>query len=95
MCKKRIEIDKLESIPNIGPAIASKLRLLGYKEPSELAGQDPYIIYKKLCSLTHKRHDPCLLDIFISAISFCNGNPAKPWWEFTAERKAKIKKTNQ
>jgi hypothetical protein len=94
MCKKRIEIDKLESIPNIGPAIASKLRLLGYKEPSELAGQDPYEMYRKLCELTGNRHDPCLLDVFISAVSFCNGNPAKPWWKFTAERKAKIEKTN-
>jgi hypothetical protein len=95
MPKKRLDNDKLESIPNVGPAIASKLRLLGYKEPSELAGQDPYVMYKKLCNLTGKRHDPCLLDTFISAVSFCNGNPAKPWWEFTTERKAKTEKTHQ
>jgi hypothetical protein len=92
MRKKRIGIDNLESIPNIGPAIASKLRILGYKEPSELAGQDPYVIYRNLCKLTNTRHDPCLLDVFISAVTFCNGNPPKPWWKYTAERKAKLEK---
>lgn len=92
MGAKRIESDKLESIPNVGPAIASKLRLLGYKEPSDLTGADPYDMYKKLYQLTGNLHDPCLLDVFISAVSFCNGNPAKPWWEFTAERKAKLEK---
>lgn len=92
MSEKRISLEKLESIPNVGPAIASKLRLLGYKSPTDLKGENPYDMYKKICQLTGKRHDPCLLDVFISAVSFCNGNPPKSWWEFTAERKAKIKK---
>ncbi len=91
MIKKQTGLDKLESIPNVGVAIAAKLRILGYKKPSDLTGADPYIMYRKLCELTSKRHDPCLLDVFISAVSFCNGNPSKPWWEFTTERKAKLK----
>jgi hypothetical protein len=92
MRKKSVSIDNLESIPNVGPAIASKLRLLGYKKPSDLAGQNPYVMYRNLCESTGKRHDPCLLDAFISAVSFCNGNPPKPWWEYTAERKLKLGK---
>lgn len=92
MPEKRISRNKLESIPNVGPAIAGKLRLLGYKEPSDLKGKDPYAMYQKLLELTGKYHDPCLLDVFISAVSFCNGNPPKPWWKFTAERKAKLRK---
>jgi len=94
MTKKQKSIDKakLEAIPNVGPAIAAKLRLLGYKKPSELTGADPYDMYKRLCLLAGKHHDPCLLDVFISAVSFCNGNPPEYWWKFTAERKAKLKK---
>ena len=92
MPERRISRDKLESIPNVGPAIAAKLRLLGYKAPTDLKGADPYAMYKKLLKKTGKHHDPCLLDVFISAVSFCNGNPPKPWWKFTEERKAKTKK---
>jgi len=92
MGTKKVGGNKLESIPNVGPITAAKLRLLGYKEPSDLTGADPYAMYKKLCELTGKHQDPCLLDVFISAVSFCNGNPPKPWWEFTAKRKAKLKR---
>ena len=92
MPKKRISAHKLESIPNVGPAIAAKLRLLGYKVPRDLKGKNPYAMYQKLLKLTGRHYDPCLLDVFISAVSFCNGNPPKPWWEFTAERKKKLNK---
>ena len=83
---------KLESIPNVGPAIAAKLRLLGVASPSELAGQDPYEMYRSLCEQTGKRYDPCLLDVFISAVSFANGAPPKPWWKFTHQRKAQLRR---
>ncbi|MCD4726226.1 MAG: helix-hairpin-helix domain-containing protein, partial [Pirellulales bacterium] len=43
---------KLESIPNVGPVIAAKLRLLGFASPSELAGQDPCEMYRNLCEQT-------------------------------------------
>jgi hypothetical protein len=81
---------KLESIPNVGPVIAAKLRLLGFASPSELAGQDPYAMFQDLCERTGKRYDPCLLDVFISAVSFADGEPTKPWWKFTNQRKAEL-----
>ncbi len=85
--------DRLESIPNIGPAISAKIQLLGISSPLELADKDPYQMYRDLCDLTGKYHDPCLLDVFISAVSFMKGGPPRPWWEFTAERKSKCKIT--
>ena len=91
---KKAGLDNLESIPNVGKAIAAKLRILSYKKPSDLTGADPYAMYKELCELTAKRQDLCLLDVFISAVSFCNGNPPKPWWKFTEERKSKLKKAD-
>jgi hypothetical protein len=83
----RREIVRLEDIPNIGPAIAADLRRLGFMTPAELPGRDPYAMYEDLCRITGQRHDPCLLDTFIAAVRFMEGEPKKPWWKYTAERK--------
>jgi hypothetical protein len=81
------ELTRLEDIPNVGPAIAADLRQLGITSPDELPGRDPYAMYDDLCRITGQRHDPCLLDIFIAAVRFMEGEPKKPWWKYTAERK--------
>jgi Pathogenicity locus len=83
----RTEIAQLEDIPNIGKSIAGNFRQLGIKSPSELPGRDPYTMYEDLCRVTGKRHDPCLLDTFIAAVRFMEGEPKKPWWKYTTERK--------
>ena len=82
--------DELEQIPNVGPAIARKLRQLGKRSPSDLDGQNPYELYDKLCRLDGTRHDPCLLDVFIAAVDFVGGGPARPWWKYTTERKKQL-----
>jgi len=81
------ELTRLEDIPNVGPAIAADLRQLGITTPTELPGRDPYAMYDDLCRITGQRHDPCLLDTFIAAVRFMEGEPKKPWWKYTAERK--------
>ena len=81
---------RLEQIPNIGPAIAADLRQLGITVPAELIGRDAYAMYEDLCRLTGQRHDPCVLDTFIAAVRFMEGEPKKPWWKYTAERKKTI-----
>ncbi|PWT91568.1 MAG: mitomycin resistance protein [Proteobacteria bacterium] len=95
MAKRRhVETDRnlthLEDIPNVGPAIAGDLRRLGVKEPEALIGRDPFAMYEKLCRITGRKHDPCLLDVFIAAVRFMEGAPAKPWWKYTAERKREM-----
>ena len=37
----------------------------------------------------NQKHDPCVIDIFISAVRYMEGGPPKKWWEFTEERKSK------
>lgn len=81
------EAATLESIPNIGPAIARDLRRLGIDTPSALIGQDPGKLYLDLCILTGARQDPCVLDVFIAATRFMAGDPPQPWWHYTPERK--------
>jgi hypothetical protein len=89
-CNSRQEIARLEQIPNIGPAIAADLRQLGITSPGDLLGRDPYAIYDDLCRITGQRHDPCLLDTFIAAVRYMAGEPKKPWWKYTAERKREL-----
>lgn len=79
---------RFEDIPNIGPAMAADFRLLGLAAPAELAGRDPRALYDDLCARTGTRQDPCVLDTFISAVRFMEGAPSRPWWHYTAERKA-------
>jgi hypothetical protein len=85
---------KLEQLPNIGPAMAADLRRIGFSQPGALKKGDPYKMYEKLCRVTNQRHDPCVLDVFISAVRFMNGAAAKPWWAYTAERKRKLRNVN-
>jgi hypothetical protein len=84
---KALQVRTLQQIPNVGPSIAGDLRLLGYRIPQDLVGQDPRAMYTTLCALTNERHDPCVLDTFISVVRFMEGAPARPWWYYTAERK--------
>jgi len=79
---------RLEDIPNVGRSIAADLRAIGVKEPADLKGRDPVALYEQSCLVAGVRQDPCLLDVYISAVRFMEGGPALPWWAFTAERKA-------
>ncbi|MBR7780531.1 helix-hairpin-helix domain-containing protein [Undibacterium luofuense] len=84
VCREKLE--KLTDLPNIGPAAASDLMLLGIQHPSALVGQDAYQLYEELCRLTRQRHDPCVIDVFLSVIRFMEGEPPQSWWAYTAER---------
>ena len=86
----RNEVKKFQDIPNVGKAIEKDFILLGIKEPIELINKDPYQMYSDLCNITDKRHDPCVIDVFISAVRYMEGGPPKKWWEFTNERKKKM-----
>ena len=83
----RSEITDLTKIPNVGPAIAANLRLIGVQSPGDLLGKDPYTMYDDLCRITGVRHDPCVIDVFMAAVRFMAGESAKPWWKYTPERK--------
>lgn len=80
----------LEQIPNIGPSIAADLRLIGVAVPAERAQREPLALYLALQRATKCRQDPCLLDTFMAATDFMRGAPARPWWSYTAERKARF-----
>jgi len=84
-------LKKLTDLPNIGKAMAEDLALLGINIPDDLIGKDPIALYQQLCAITNAHHDPCVLDVFMSITDFMNGGPARPWWEFTPQRKIMVK----
>ncbi len=86
----REKYTRLEEIPNVGPSIAEDLRLVGVSRPQDLIGRDPYQMYEELCCKTGERHDPCVIDVFISAVRFMEGEPKRPWWAYTPERKHRL-----
>ena len=86
----RKKYTRLEEIPNIGPALAEDLRLVGVSHPQDLIGRDPYSMYEELCFKTGELHDPCVIDVFISAVRFMEGEPKRPWWAYTPERKQRL-----
>ncbi|GAB7129012.1 hypothetical protein JCM19000A_35200 [Silvimonas sp. JCM 19000] len=83
----RNRLHALTDLPNVGPAVAADLRLLGIDTPEQLRGRDPYDLYDQLCSVTATRHDPCMIDTFIAVTRFMDGAEPQAWWAYTAERK--------
>ena len=77
----------LLELANVGPAVARYLERVGITQTSQLAGRDAIEIYEEMCAASGRRLDPCLLDTVMSAVEQADGGPARPWWDYTAERK--------
>jgi hypothetical protein len=91
----RERVKTLTDLPNIGRAMAEDLHLLGIDTPEQLKGRDPYVLYQELSIATGQRQDPCVLDTFISITRFMDGDDARPWWAYTAERKAAMQQRSE
>ena len=86
-----VAVSELQTIPNVGPAVARMLARLEVANVDELRGRDPHELFERLCALDGQRHDPCLLDTVVAAVDFANGAPPRPWWEYSRERKARAR----
>jgi len=79
-----------QRLPGIGPAMAEDFLKLGYREPAELAGEDPQRMVRRLERMTGAQ-DPCVGDAFACAVYYAE-NPDAPhdrqWWDFSRERLA-------
>lgn len=84
---KAAALRALRKIPNVGPAVANDLWLLGIRESRALKGQNPKRLYDRLCQMTGHRQDPCVLDTFLAVVDYAKTGVKRNWWEFTAERK--------
>ena len=82
---------QLRDLVSIGPAMLRDFKMLGVRSVAQLARRNPKRLYEKLCSLTGKRQDPCVLDTFSAAVAQAR-NPLLPaercqWWYWSRERK--------
>ena len=82
--------ETLEQLPNVGPAMAADLRVLGIHTPQALKGRDGLQLYHALCKATGQRQDPCVLDTLLAVVDFMHGAPPAPWWAYTKQRKAMV-----
>ncbi|MBN1125021.1 MAG: TfoX/Sxy family DNA transformation protein [Sedimentisphaerales bacterium] len=59
--------EKLESLPNIGKVIASKLRLIGIENRQAFLARDPYEIYAQLLAKVDPNLCRCALASLVGA----------------------------
>lgn len=78
---------ELTDLPNVGPAMARDLALLGIRSPEDLTHRDPWALYAWLCERSGVRQDPCVLDTLMSITDYMAGHAPQPWWAYTSERK--------
>jgi hypothetical protein len=80
-------VSRLEELPNIGKSIARDLRSIGIGTPRELAGRSPLGVFRELCAVMGKRHDPCVLHTLLAVEHFYRTSEALPWWQFAQQGK--------
>jgi len=90
----REKLNRLTDLPNIGKSLATDLESIGILHPNDLIAQDAFALYEKLCQKSGTRHDPCVIDVFMSITDFMNGGKPRVWWEYTPQRKELTQKTN-
>jgi len=83
----------LRDLVSIGPAMLRDFELLGIRSVAQLARQKPETLYEKLCRVTGKSQDICVLDTFSAAVAQAR-NPQLPaeqcqWWYWSRKRKAR------
>ena len=83
----RDKVSKMSDLPNIGKAISADLERIGLTHPKQLIGKNAYELYRQHCSKLGCKQDHCIIDVFLSAISYMEGGDSQPWWHFTKERK--------
>ena len=82
---------RLRDLVSIGPAMLKDFDLLGIRSVAQLARQKPESLYKKLCKVTGKSQDICVLDTFTAAVAQAR-DPKLPveqcqWWYWSRRRK--------
>jgi nucleotidyltransferase/DNA polymerase involved in DNA repair len=83
---------RLRDLVSVGPAMERDFEMLGIRGVAHLARQDPERLYEKLGSITGRRQDPCVLDVFCAAVAQAR-DPRLPaeqrqWWYWSRRRKS-------
>ena len=81
---KKITLRKLQSIPGIGKACSLDLWNIGIRDITDLAGQNPNVLYDKLNTYSGVKQDICMLYTFRCAVYYATENDHEKeklnWW---------------
>ena len=80
---KKAILKNLQTLTNIGPAIAEKLYLIGIRSPEDVINADTEELYQRLQKKLGCHVDKCVLYVFRGA------KAGKPWPECSGNRKSK------
>jgi hypothetical protein len=83
----RETVANLDALPNIGKSISMDLASIGIMNPQQLVGADPFDLYDRLCDQKSAAVDPCVIDVFMSAIAFMEGEVSKTMVEIHSKTK--------
>ena len=79
-------LKSLQVIPGVGKSIARDLLELDIHRVSDLAGQDPEILYIRHCEQKGMQVDRCVLYVFRCAVYFAETENPEPekckWWNW-------------
>lgn len=78
---------ELFRLKNVGKATYHDLQLLGISSIEQLGFACPDELFARLQSITGKRHDPCVWDVFAAIIHEARTGEKQAWWEWTKIRK--------
>lgn len=82
---------ELLTLKNVGEATFQDFMLLAIHSIVQLANASADDLYLKLQKITSQPHDPCVWDVFASAINEAQTGERRPWWEWSKIRKERIK----
>ncbi len=76
----------LQRIPGVGKSIARDLWNLDVRSVAELRGQNPELLYQRLCAFQGAPVDRCMLYVFRCAVYFASNERHEPellkWWNW-------------
>jgi hypothetical protein len=82
--------DELQTIPGVGPSIASDLRRIGIQRVADLRGRSPERLYARSNARAGVVQDRCLLYVFRCAVYFASTVRPRPerlkWWAWKDAR---------
>ncbi len=85
-CMKKQIVSELQSIPGVGPSIATDLYELGIHSVADLNECSPELLYEQLCILRGQHIDRCVLYVFRCAVYYASQRTHDPellkWWRW-------------
>lgn len=79
-------LKEFRKIPGVGKTIAEDLYQIGLRSINDLKGQDPELLYRRLCSYQNCKVDRCMLYVLRCAVYFASekehDEKLLKWWNW-------------